>query len=301
MADARRPSRPVRFLINPSSARGRASSRFAPLRQVAAELGARVDTSASAEDLRLRAQRAVADGVERLVVVGGDGTFHLVAQELAGTDCALVPVAAGRGNDLATCLAAGASFGATRRRLIERLTEAPVERIDVGRAGRIAFLVHCGVGFDSEAARWANEQRIARGILAYPLSVLRTLWHFTPPRLAVDYQGGRFDAPAMFVVCANCWRFGGGMRIAPDASLTDGRLDLVLVRKVSRPMLLAIFPLVYFGWHVGHPAVRIVRSPWARISLDRRMRMYGDGEAMEWVGAEPLEVRVEPGALRVVR
>ena len=90
------------------------------------------------------------------------------------------------------------------------------------------------------------------------------------------------------------------MRIAPGASLEDGLLDLVIVRRVSRARLLSLFPRVYMGRHVGHPAVTLVKTPWARISLDRRMEMYGDGEAMPWVGEEPLEVRVQPGALKVV-
>lgn len=296
MGTARQASSRFRFLINPSSARGRGAAQLAPLREVARELAAPIHASSSAEDLRLEARNAVEQGVERLVVVGGDGTFHLVAQELAGTDCALVPVPAGRGNDFAVCLGTGDE----RRRLGDRVTQAPAVTIDVGRAGGIAFVVHCGVGFDSEAARWANQQHLARGILGYPLAVLRTLVTFTAPRLRVEHQGGRFDGEAMFVVCANCWRFGGGMRIAPGASLTDGALDVVLVRKVSRATLLALFPLVYFGRHLGHPAIDVVQSAWARVAIDPPMRMYGDGEPMRKVGAEPLEVRVEPGALRVV-
>lgn len=296
MDSAHRSSQRARFLINPSAARGRGAAHLPLLREVARRLDAPLHATTSGSDLRDQARRAVEEGVERLVVVGGDGTFHLVLQELAGTDCALVPVPAGRGNDLASCL----GLDGRSRRLAERVTELPVERVDVGRAGAVTFGVHCGVGFDSEAARWANEQRLASGILGYPLSVLRTLWSFEPPRMSLEHAGGRFEGEAMLVVCANCWRFGGGMRIAPEASIRDGLLDVVLVRKVSRAMLLAIFPLVYFGRHVGHPAVDIVKSPWARIALDRRMRMYGDGEPMEWVSEEPLEVEVQPAALQVV-
>lgn len=296
MNDAHSGQRAVRFLLNPAAARGRGTGHVPLLREVARRLDAPLRITTSGDDLRARARRAVEEGVERLVVVGGDGTFHLAIQELAGSDCALVPVAAGRGNDLAACL----GLSGRSHRLAERVAEHPAEAIDVGRAGEVSFAVHCGVGFDSEAARWANEQRFASGILAYPLAVLRTLWRFTPARLRLEHAHGIFEDEAMLVVCANCWRFGGGMRIAPEASVRDGLLDVVRVRRVSWPMLLALFPLVYFGRHVGHPAVEIVKSPWARIALDRRMRMYGDGEAMEWVSDEPLEVRVEPGALRVV-
>ena len=259
-------------------------------------MGASVVVTESAADLRSRARRAVEEEVERLVVAGGDGSFHLVAQELARTECALAPVAAGRGNDLTTCL----GLRPLPEDLAAWIAEGPTRRIDLGRAGDVYFGVHCGVGFDSEAARWANEQQLVGGILSYPLSVLRTLVTFRPPRLRVEYEGGVFDEQAMFVVCANCWRFGGGMKIAPEASIEDGLLDVVIVRRVSKPQALRLFSLVYSGRHIEHPAVTVVKTSWARISLDRQMEMHGDGEAMLWVGAEPLEVRVMPGALKVV-
>lgn len=252
--------------------------------------------TASGAELRARSRQAVEDGVERLVVAGGDGSLHLVAQELAGTPCALAPLAAGRGNDLTTCL----GLRPLPDPLEDWIAAGPIRGVDLGRAGDVYFGVHCGVGFDSEAARWANEQRLVTGILSYPLSVFRTLVRFKPPSLRVEYEGGVFDDRAMFVVCANCWRFGGGMKIAPEASIEDGLLDVVMVRRVSRPVALRLFSLVYSGRHIDHPAVTLVKTPWARISLDRNMEMYGDGEAMLWVGKEPLEVRVLPGALRVV-
>lgn len=266
------------------------------MREVAARLDAPLAVSESASDLRQLARLAVEDGVERLVVVGGDGSLHLVVQELAESDCALVPVAAGRGNDLAACL----GLCPVPEPLEDWIASGPVRRVDLGRAGEVCFAVHCGVGFDSEAARWANEQRLVGGILSYPLSVFRTLATFSPPHIQVEYEGGVFDERAMFVVCANCWRFGGGMRIAPEASIEDGLLDVVMVRRVSKVVALRLFSLVYAGRHVEHPAVSVVKTPWARISLDREMEMYGDGEAMLSVGQEALEVKVLPGVLKVV-
>jgi diacylglycerol kinase (ATP) len=244
----------------------------------------------------MAARAAVADGVERLVVVGGDGSMHLVAQELAGSACALAPIAAGRGNDLAVCVGVPSDLSAA----LEQAFEGPVRSIDCGRAGDVVFVVHCGVGFDSEAARWANRQQLVKGVLSYHLAALRTVLDFVPPRLRIEYPGGVFEDEAMLVVCANCWRFGGGFKIAPDASLQDGLLDVVIARRVSRLQLLALLPRVYSGRHVGHPAVEIIRTPWARISVDRPMEMHGDGEAMVWLGSEPLDVRVEPAALKVV-
>lgn len=266
------------------------------VRESAGRLGIPLHVTASGDDLREQARRAVDDGVERLLVAGGDGSFHIVAQELAGSDTALGPIVGGRGNDFATVVGVSRQPEASLRAALD----GPIRDVDCGRAGDVAYVVHCGVGFDSEAARWANEQTIAKGILSYPLSVLRTMLRFQPPRLRVEYEGGVFEDRAMFVVCANCWRFGGGMRIAPEASIEDGLLDVVIARRVSLATILVLLPRVYFGRHVRHPAITIARTPWARISLDRRMEMYGDGEAMLWVGEEPLDVRVEAGGLKVV-
>lgn len=266
------------------------------LEAAARRLALPVHVTASGRDLRLQARQAVEEGLERLVVAGGDGSMHIVVQELAGSDTALAPIAAGRGNDFATCAGVPRELEAA----LEMATLGPVRRVDYGRAGDVAFVVHCGVGFDSEAARWANEQQIAKGILSYPLSVLRTLVSFEPPRLRVEYEGGVFDDEAMLVVCANCWRFGGGMRIAPEATIDDGLLDVIIARRLSRAAILALLPRVYLGRHTTHPAVTVVRSPWARISLDRRMEMYGDGEEMLRVDETPLDVRVHPGGLKVV-
>jgi diacylglycerol kinase (ATP) len=270
--------------------------RPAALEVAARRLALPIHVTESGLDLRLQARRAVEEGLERLIVAGGDGSMHIVVQELAGSGTALAPIAAGRGNDFATC----AGVPRDLEPALEMATGGPIRAVDYGRADDVAFVVHCGVGFDSEAARWANEQQIARGILSYPLSVLRTLFRFEPPRIRVEYEGGVFEDEAMFVVCANCWRFGGGMKIAPEATIDDGLLDVIVARRVSRATILALLPRVYSGRHTSHPAVTIVRTPWARISLDRPMQMYGDGEAMLWIDEAPLQVRVEPASLRVV-
>ena len=104
----------------------------------------------------------------------------------------------------------------------------------------------------------------------------------------------------MFTVVSNCPIFGGGMRIAPSAEVDDGQLDLVIAGEIPRLELLRIFPKVYRGRHVDHPAIKIIRTGWARISVDREMMMFGDGEPLVRVGSEPVEVEVFPRTLRAV-
>jgi YegS/Rv2252/BmrU family lipid kinase len=286
-----------RVLVNPAAGRGRSRRALAGLEQLATEAGIELRVSADAEDLVRQARAAVADRVERLVVAGGDGTFHHVAQALVGRACALGVVPLGRGNDFAADLAIPEDPAAA----FEWALRGPVRRIDVGRVDGRYFTGYCGVGFDSEAARHAHEApAVFRGPLAYVYAVLRTLLTFKAPTLEVSHDGGIFQGPAMFAVACNVSRFGGGMRIAPTARFDDGALDLVIARELGKIDLLRVFPKVYSGDHVDHPAVLMSRTTAASIQVDRPLNVACDGESVGRLDGGRLEVSIEPAALRVV-
>jgi diacylglycerol kinase (ATP) len=288
----------VRFLLNPAAGRGAGAAHIHRLRILASRAGAGLVSSKSAADLAEQARRAAADGIERLIVAGGDGTMHHVAQGLVGTGCALGVVPLGSGNDLAGTL------GIPPHDLdaaVERALTGPVRRMDLARVGKTWCIGYAGVGFDSEVTRFANEVKILRGRLIYPYAVLHTLATFKPPTMRIEHDEGIFEGRAMFVVAANLPRFGGGMKIAPEARIDDGLLDLVIVREVSRWALLNVFPKVYSGSHVTHPAVTLVRTARATITLDRDMTLYGGGEPVQPAPAGvAITVEAVPGALAVV-
>jgi diacylglycerol kinase (ATP) len=144
-----------------------------------------------------------------------------------------------------------------------------------------------------------RRSRLVPGAATYVWAVLRTLVDFRPPVLSVDHDGGRFHGRAMFVTLANGPALGGGMRIAPEARNDDGVLDLVIVRAIPRRTFLAVFPKVYAGRHVGHPALEFVRTRRARFALDREIIAFADGEPMLPVGEAGIELEVVPGALAV--
>ncbi len=287
----------VRFLINPTSGGGKGRRALPRLRELADAEKADLVVTRNAEDLTSQSRRAAQEGVERLIVVGGDGTFHHAVQGLARTDCALGLVPLGRGNDLANTLGIAPELDEAVRRALQDSTR----RIDLGQVGDRCFTVYCGVGFDSEVADFVHRKsRHVLGRAVYPYGVLRTLAKFVPPRLDVEYDGGRFQGRAMFAVACNCPVFGGGMRIAPDAEVADGELDLVIAKEISRLQLLRVFPKVYRGRHVGHPAIEIIRTGRTLIALDRQMTMFCDGEPAQQAGPEGTEITILPGALRVV-
>src|SRR6202035_2600473 len=287
----------IRFLVNPAAGRGAGAAHIHRLRVLASRAGAGLVTSRSADDLAEQARRAAADGVERLIVAGGDGTMHHAARGLAGTDCALGVVPLGSGNDLAGTLGVPPELEPA----VARALTGEVRRIDLVKVGNNLAIGYAGGGFDSEVTRFANEVRYLRGPLIYLYSVIHTLATFKPPGMRVEHDEGVFEGRVMFAVAANLPRFGGGMRIAPEADIADGLLDLVIVREISRPTLLSVFPKVYAGRHVSHPAVTIVRTRKATLTLDRDMTLYGGGEPLQPMTAGvPVTVEVAPGALKVV-
>jgi len=286
----------ARFLVNPGGGRGRAGRHLRELRELAAGAGVDVVLSRDVEHLRAEARRAAQEGLDRLLVAGGDGTVHHAIRGLEGGDCALAILPLGSGNDLAaalgvpSALAAAAALGLHGER----------RRIDLARFGAVPFGCVAGVGFDSEVNRYANALRRLRGPLIYVWSVLRVLPRFRPPRVELTHAGGGYSGPAMFVAFANAPRYGGGMRIAPDARLDDGEMDVVVVKALPRTKLLRVFPRVFTGTHTRFPEIEIVRARRAEIALDRPLIAHGDGEPLLEVGARPVTVEVVPNGLLVV-
>lgn len=297
MDDKRAEPGAVRFLVNPAAGRGKGKDHLDRIRVLASRHAAGLVVSRKVSDLAEQARRAAEDGVERLLAVGGDGTMHHAVQGLAGTSCALGVVPLGTGNDLAGTLGIPPGVDAA----VERALTGEIRRIDLVRVGEIWSLSYAGMGFDSEATEFANQVKRLRGPLVYVYAVLHTLVTFKPPRMKVVYDGGTFDGKVMFTVVANLPRFGGGMHIAPDAVIDDGLLDLVIVKEIPKSTLLAVFPKVYKGEHVGRPEVLITRTRKAELTVDRPMTLYGGGEPLRPVAAgEAVTVEVVPAGLGVV-
>jgi diacylglycerol kinase (ATP) len=287
----------IRFLVNPAASGGKAGRALERLRHLAAVAGAELRVSRNAEDLVDQARQASADGVARLLVAGGDGTFHHAVQGLAESESALGLIPLGRGNDLARSLGVPEEL----ERAVDLALTGPVRAVDLGRLNSRYFGVYCGVGFDSEVAGFvhAGGGRFL-GPLAYVYGVLRTLASFRCPTVEVEHDEGRIEQRALFVTVNNCPRFGGGMLIAPQATVDDARLDLVTVEEISRLQFLRVFPQVYRGTHVGHPAVKIVRTRHAHIRVDRELAMFADGEPVMVAGPAGVTVETCAGCLKVV-
>ncbi|HET6672629.1 MAG TPA: YegS/Rv2252/BmrU family lipid kinase [Agromyces sp.] len=254
---------------------------------------------ANFELLRRETESALEQGADGLVVVGGDGMASLGINLLAGTDVPLAIVATGTGNDFARGL--GLPFddpaAATESMLVA--LRRPARPIDAGivrhGAHRTWFACVVSAGFDAVVNERANHMTRPRGPSRYTLALVRELATFRPRRYVITIDGVRREQHAMLVSVANTPSFGGGMRIVPHADLTDGWLDVFIVHPLSRAGLIAVFPKVFAGEHVDHPAVEFVRARRVSIEADDIVA-YADGERL---GALPIEVDVVPAALSV--
>jgi diacylglycerol kinase family enzyme len=169
---------------------------------------------------------------------------------------------------------------------------------DANLPGGQTFIGIASCGFDSVANRIANETRLVRGNLVYAYGALRALAGWRPATFTVTVDGG---APRTIrgytVAAANSKYYGGGMLLAPDATLQDGLLDVVVIAHTGKLRFLALLPTVFKGEHVRHREVEIVRGATVEIAASRPFTMYADGDP---IAELPVTVRALPGAIRVL-
>lgn len=246
-----------------------------------------------------RARAAVeARSVDVVVVAGGDGMVHLGVNLVAGTDVPLGIIAAGTGNDNARELGLPVRDAA---KAVERLTRGGTRGIDAVRVvdphGRPRWFVGVlAAGFDAVVNERANGWRWPKGQMRYNLAIARELGVFRPIPYAIEIDGTRHDTKAMLVAVANGPAYGGGMKVAPGAEYDDGMVDVLVLHEVSIPTLLRVFPKVFRGAHVSHPAVEILRGRRVRLEATGIVS-YADGERFEPL---PIECEVVPGAVTVL-
>lgn len=292
--------RRIGVLLNPASGKGRVG-REAP--QLIEALGSRGDRVVvlrgdSAEHADRLVSEAVASGLDALVAVGGDGTVHQALQHTAGTELPLGIVPLGTGNDAASALGLSP---ATPLDAAAVILAGHIRSVDVGHAHAADgtqryYLCVLSTGFDALVTERANRMTRAPGDSRYVLATLGALRTFQPIQYHARIDGEQRVDRAMFVAVGNGPTYGGGMRICDGADMHDGMLSLVWIHTLSRVQLLRLFPTVYSGAHLAHPAVlrREVRE--VHLSAEGHVA-FADGE---YVGPLPVAVRAVPDGVRVL-
>jgi YegS/Rv2252/BmrU family lipid kinase len=286
--------RTVALIVNPAAHGGRAAKRRPAVQREIERRAvlAHVEVTTSLEHARQAARRAAQAG-QTVAVLGGDGMVGAVAGALAGQDATLAVLPCGRGNDFAAaCRIPGDPVQACRL----LATGDPVS-IDLGEVYGTCFVGVASVGIDSEAARIANGAWSRLGALAYPLAIFQAVARWRHPQFNIDMPSGARSFQGWTVAVANSGRYGGGILMAPDASMQDGMLDVVCAGATSRARFVRDIPNLFRGRHVDSPSVTVDRSEAVFIGADRELDIYADGE---FVGHTPATIRVIPAALKVL-
>jgi diacylglycerol kinase (ATP) len=277
-------------------------------------------------------QPAFSSEADVVVILGGDGTVHRHLPQLVTLGLPVLVVPCGSGNDFARAsklrrvsdsLAAWRQFAAGRNN-VRTIDLGMIREFGEGmslaagmpdqdsrarasdksvrptpRQSAHYFCCVAGAGIDTEIARRCNAlPKWFRAHGGYALCAPREFVRFAPFPMKISLDGKESAAaPTILAAFANAPAYGGGMKIAPQAQLDDGKLDVCIVRGMNPFKLFCLFPTVYFGRHLDFGEVEYSQIENARLETEHPLDVYADGE---YVCKTPAEFSVARNALKVI-
>jgi len=297
----------TRVIFNPQANRGTAARLLPHLERFLASHGKfdLVQTTRQGEAADLAAH-ALEQGCNTIVAAGGDGTVNEVvngwlAHQGPGGQAILGIIPIGSGNDLAWTIGLPADLEAA----CARIFQGGRWEIDIGRVtdegGRSRYFCNgIGIGFDATVAREVHKIKWAGGFAKYLIGLARTfVIYYKAPQATIRYDDKEIDDEIMMLSVSNGRRHGGGFYITPDANLDDGRLDLCIVRRVSRLGILQLIPKFMKAPHVDDGRVQMDRGQRVHVEVPDGLAAHVDGEIFA-IAARELDIEVLPRRLTVI-
>lgn len=225
--------------------------------------------------------------ISEVVVLGGDGTLHLVANCLAGQPIPLAIIPSGTGNDFAR------QWQFSEQQWLESVISEDKIKIDLGIVNARYFINVAGAGFDGEVVKLTADQKSKVAPMSYLLTALKLLRHhsYHPWDYVMDKQ--KVSQPLMMASFANGQYFGSGMRLAPQAQLQDGQLVSVLVKQAAWWRQARALMRSFWGGHLTEKSLQIAPCTQAKINT-AGIALQADGE---FIGYSPAQFSVAPQAL----
>lgn len=238
------------------------------------------------------------EGLDGIIAVGGDGTmFEVINGLLLDNDEIPVPVGqipVGTGNSFLKDVELHSVEDA-----LKAIDGGHSREVDLGRFhcghGDYYFINLLGSGFVSNVAYRAKKYKFL-GSLSYILAVLEELVFLKSIPLELTVDGRLYRRDAVFTEVCNSRFTGGDMLMAPEGSIDDGLLDVVVMSKVTRWNLLRLFPAIFTGKHVEDPSVEVFKGREIEIKTAKPLLLTPDGETF---GTTPLSVKVLNRKIRI--
>jgi diacylglycerol kinase (ATP) len=256
----------------------------------------------SAAELESSARKAISEGRRALFAMGGDGTFQALANAAFGADVLLGVLPIGGGNDFAAAL----GLPGDPLKAVEAVLRGTPRFVDLVRVhtaeGRTRLYAGGGgVGLDARAMHYSNgPYRRLPGRLRYVASALRALAGFVPLDVRVDFPGSDLiphEAKVLLAAVLNTPTYGAGVRLAPEATLGDGLLHVVLIEDIGVFEILRLLPRLIASGELRTPRVKRWQVSKVRLTTRNPSVFHGDGEIL---GSTPLEIELLPRAVQVV-
>lgn len=279
------------FIVNPRS--GGAAQALETVRAFAARHGATLALTERSRHASELAARALAEGAELIVAVGGDGTLNEVAAVLVNTPATFGLVPCGSGNGLGRHLGIHGSIP----RALEVLHTGQPRLIDTGLADGHPFFTAAGLGFEADISTRFNLLE-RRGFFRYLTTSARAFRTYRPQPCVIEHDGQRTTFQTFTLAVGNTDQYGNNAYIAPGARIDDGLLDLTAVPPVS---LLRAVPLLMrlFKGTLAHD-LSVLRLRAARFAVERPAAgpIHTDGELHE--APARVEFLARPASLRIL-
>jgi diacylglycerol kinase (ATP) len=222
--------RTIAFIINPKSGTDRVKSLQDLIATVfdSTTFEVHIEVTAYAGHAKIIAKNMAAKNIETVVAVGGDGTVNEVAAGLIHTGTALGIIPKGSGNGLARAC----SIPLNTQAAMLVIKKGYLRNIDIGLANGELFLSNAGVGFDAYVIQQCMSET-KRGVMMYIKKSVSSFINYKPLKYEINVDGVSINKKAIMISVANGNEFGYGFKIAPTASLVDGKLDVMIIKPLN--------------------------------------------------------------------
>lgn len=233
------------------------------------------------------------EGVFAVVAVGGDGTINEIARSLVHTNTALGIIPCGSGNGLARHL----QISMEPKKAIDILNDGVMDVIDYGKINDVPFFCTCGVGFDAFVSlKFSKSGR--RGPLTYLEKTLQESLKYEPETYELETEGGTQKHKAFLIACGNASQYGNNAYIAPQATLTDGLLDVTILEPFTVLDVPSLSFQLFNKTIDQNSRIKTFRSQTLRIHRTKPGVVHFDGDPM--MMGESIDVKVIQKGLQVI-
>lgn len=298
-------------VVNPAAANGTTAKLWPQIASVFEQEGVSIDytfTEAPGHAIAITADY-LKEGYNQIVSVGGDGTANEVVNGLFVDNdskyksAAVSFLSTGTGRDLGRTIGTPSDPAEAVRHILRSSTR-PVDVGKISYSNKLGekelryFINIAGLGLDGDTCDRVNRTNKAfGGFVSFLWGTVVSLILYKNKNMTITVDNKLIcDEPITVIVVGNGCYFGGGMKVAPNASMDDGLFDIIILRDLSKLNLLMSLPKVYSGSHLSHPRVTSLRGRKIQVSSDGSALLELDGEQ---TGQAPVEIEIMPGAINL--